>query len=586
MFSLTGLTLSGERLAERILHHPKLLLTLICLILWLPGIFSLPPLDRDESRFAQASKQMVETGNLVDIRFGEVPRYKKPVGIYWAQAATTVVADLAHTGPHNRIWTYRIPSLIGAIFAVLLTYWVAEGIAGSMTGVFAGMLMAMSLLLTAEASIATTDAAQLATIVAAQGVFLRIYRASREGKPTPGTGFALLGWAALGIGTLIKGPVAIAVVAITLVALALWDGGFRRLSAPWLKDMHWHRGLVIVLLIVAPWAVAIGVQSHGNFYSQALGHDFAGKIAGGQESHGAPFGYYLALLPLCFWPGTLFLLQGFGEAVRRFREPAVRYLIAWSIPGWLMFAVVPTKLPHYILAVYPALAMLAALWITGKKPMEKRVCRILAQISPVLYVLIAIAFIAATFILPHIYGPGAPKWLPVTTVLFLGLTVAVIVSYSRREMKTCMLMLALSLFAMYPVLTAWVGPRLSDLWISPRAAATIATLSRPGDPPVKLAGYTEPSMVFLLGTDTRLGGSIDMADISAKEGGLAMIDAKHTPSFLAEIAAQEAGAVKVGEVDGYKYSKGKRVQIFIWRITPVHDITTGIGQARVTSRKS
>src|SRR5712671_5966745 len=64
-------------------------LALVCLLLWLPGILSLPALDRDESRFAESSRQMVESGDVVDIRFGHVPRYKKPVGIYWLQAAAT-----------------------------------------------------------------------------------------------------------------------------------------------------------------------------------------------------------------------------------------------------------------------------------------------------------------------------------------------------------------------------------------------------------------------------------------------------------------------------------------------------------------
>jgi hypothetical protein len=68
-------------------------LALLGLLLWLPGIFSLPPLDRDESRFSQATRQMVQSGDLVDIRFGQVPRYKKPAGIYWLQAAATGIAD-------------------------------------------------------------------------------------------------------------------------------------------------------------------------------------------------------------------------------------------------------------------------------------------------------------------------------------------------------------------------------------------------------------------------------------------------------------------------------------------------------------
>ena len=70
-------------------------------------MLSLPALDRDESRFAQSSRQMVESGNWVDIRFGQVPRYKKPVGIYWLQAGATELAGLV-TGRDDQIWTYRL----------------------------------------------------------------------------------------------------------------------------------------------------------------------------------------------------------------------------------------------------------------------------------------------------------------------------------------------------------------------------------------------------------------------------------------------------------------------------------------------
>src|ERR1043165_10288676 len=73
-------------------RRPRTVLTLLCLLLWLPGILSLPALDRDESRFAQSSRQMVESRDLVDIRFGHVPRYKKPIGIYWLQSAATAIA--------------------------------------------------------------------------------------------------------------------------------------------------------------------------------------------------------------------------------------------------------------------------------------------------------------------------------------------------------------------------------------------------------------------------------------------------------------------------------------------------------------
>jgi 4-amino-4-deoxy-L-arabinose transferase-like glycosyltransferase len=96
----------------------------VALLGFLPGFFSIPPIDRDEARFAQATKQMVESGEYVDIRFQDEVRYKKPVGIYWLQAGVVKTAS-ALGFPHalTTIWLYRIPSLIGAIAAVLLTYW-------------------------------------------------------------------------------------------------------------------------------------------------------------------------------------------------------------------------------------------------------------------------------------------------------------------------------------------------------------------------------------------------------------------------------------------------------------------------------
>src|ERR1044071_3386836 len=92
----------------RLARRPFMLLALLGLLLWLPGILSLPALDRDESRFAQSSRQMVESGDVVDIRFGHVPRYKKPVGIYWLQGASTKLAGLvpSNQGRDARIWTY------------------------------------------------------------------------------------------------------------------------------------------------------------------------------------------------------------------------------------------------------------------------------------------------------------------------------------------------------------------------------------------------------------------------------------------------------------------------------------------------
>ena len=81
------------------------LVVLISLLIFIQGIFLLPALDRDESRFAASTKNMIESNDFIDIKLEDVPRYKKPIGIYWAQAVSTI---LLGKDPYNEIWTYRI----------------------------------------------------------------------------------------------------------------------------------------------------------------------------------------------------------------------------------------------------------------------------------------------------------------------------------------------------------------------------------------------------------------------------------------------------------------------------------------------
>src|SRR5215831_889029 len=134
------------------------MLMLVSLLAFLPGFFQIPPVDRDEARFAQATKQMIESGDYVDIRFQDENRYKKPVGIYWMQAAAVKVGEALGTPrAHTRIFLYRLPSLIGATGAVLMTYWAALAFVSRRAAVLAAVMMATSILLGVEARLAKTD---------------------------------------------------------------------------------------------------------------------------------------------------------------------------------------------------------------------------------------------------------------------------------------------------------------------------------------------------------------------------------------------------------------------------------------------
>src|SRR5438046_3624750 len=337
-------------------HARAVAFLLLCgLLLFLPGFFNIPPIDRDEARFAQATKQMVESGDFVDIRFQDDVRYKKPVGIYWLQAAVVETASsLGLPRAQLRIWLYRIPSLIGAIGAVLLTYWAALAFVTRRGAALAALMMCSSVLLGAEARLAKTDAMLLLTVVAAMGAMARVYLSWQRGEDPvhPSWTWPAIFWTALAGGILLKGPLILMFVGLTILALAILDR-----SAAWLWRMRPAWGLMWTLVLVLPWFVAIFWRAGEAFFSNSLGGDMLSKL-GAQESHGAPPGLYLLLFWVTFWPGAALAGLAAPAVWRARREPGAQYLLAWLVPSWIVFELVLTKLPHYVLPLYPPIAIL------------------------------------------------------------------------------------------------------------------------------------------------------------------------------------------------------------------------------------
>ena len=232
------------------------MLVVAALLAFLPGFFQIPPMDRDEARFAQATKQMLETGEYVDIRFQDEVRYKKPVGIYWLQAAVVKTAGaLGVRNAQTTIWLYRIPSLIGATGAVLLTYWTALAFVSRRAALLAGLMMATSVLLGVEARLAKTDAVLLLTAVAAMGAMARVYLAERK-PASPGWTLPAIFWTALAAGILIKGPLIVMFVALTVMALAVFDRSVR-----WLAALRPISGVLWLCLLALPWFLAIVIAA-------------------------------------------------------------------------------------------------------------------------------------------------------------------------------------------------------------------------------------------------------------------------------------------------------------------------------------
>jgi 4-amino-4-deoxy-L-arabinose transferase-like glycosyltransferase len=535
------------------------LLLAFAVIAFLPGFFQIPPVDRDEARFAQATKQMLETGQYVDIRFQDEVRYKKPVGIYWLQAAAVKAGEaVGISNARTTIWLYRLPSLLGATGAVLLTYWAALAFVSRRTSLVAALMMASSILLGVEARLAKTDAVLLFTCVAAMGAMARIYLQQRR-SPETKSGWlepAIL-WTAIAGGVLVKGPLILMFVLLTAIALSILDR-----SARWLLALRPLAGFAWMILLVLPWFAAIVAKSGTAFFSDALGHDMLAKVTSGQEAHGAPPGYYFLLFFVTFWPASPLAALAAPRVWQARREPGAQFLLAWLIPSWVVFEVVMTKLPHYVLPLYPAIAILIA-GILEHGGLIKSRWIVRGTVGWFLMPgLIAIA-VATAFIY---FGRdlGLLAWPFAAVAVIVGLFAWWLYEVDGAE-RSFLRGVVASVFVAITVY-AITFPALPSLFPSELIADDLRATSCK-EPHVAATGYyQEPSLVFLLGTDTRFtDGSGAAFFLGQGPCRFALVDARSERGFVQRANAMGLHYALASRIEGFNISIGRPVALSIFR---------------------
>ena len=534
-------------------------LALVALLAFLPGFFQIPPMDRDEARFAQATKQMLESGDYIDIRFQDEVRYKKPVGIYWLQAATVKAAGaLGVPRAQARIAIYRIPSLLGAIGAVLLTYWTALAFVSRRAALLAGLMMATSIMLGVEARLAKTDAMLLLTTVAAMGAMARASLGERRPIPAGLAGWTLpaIFWTALAVGILIKGPLILMFVGLCMVALAACDRSLR-----WVSALRPIPGLLWLCVLVLPWFIAIVSHSGSSFFAQSVGQDLMSKVVSAQEAHGAPPGYYFALFWVTFWPGATLAAMAVPSVWAARREKGARFLLCWIVPAWIVLELVITKLPHYVLPLYPAIAILIA-GVVDPHVLARE--RWLVRGTGWWFFLPVILGIG-TIVLLVIFGRqlGLLAWPFAVGAMIFGLWAwrlyaADGAEHSLMRAMVASILLAVSIYAV-------IIPSLTTAFPSV-ALARIVRNADCGPALVATAGYQEPSLIFLAGTGTKMVDGADAAEF-LRPGGcrFALVEARHERTFLRRADAIGLRYAPPQRFEGFNYSVGRAVSIAVYR---------------------
>jgi len=497
---------------------------------------------------------MLESGNFVDIRFQNRPRYKKPIGIYWLQAASVKVFG----DPEDpKIWPYRIPSFLGALLSVLITFYLGRRFFGPRAGFLSALLLGSSVLLHVEATLATTDGFLLLTITAMMTMLGIIYV---EGRSLNAASWGF--WLFCGMGVLLKGPVPLLVAFLTVAVLCLSD---RSLNL--VRRLHPLRGVILFFIVVFPWFWAIHKTTGGMFIRKAITGDLLPKLLGGHESHGTPPGLYLALISVLFWPGILILIGALKKGWRSKGNRAVRFLLAWAIPTWLAFELIPTKLPHYILPVFPAISILAGFYLEGMTPAHGEKTGFISTLSRWIFIAVTAGICLGGLTL-GVYFNHRPSIAAVVMLIAGGGLVWLVISSRKRSWSHTVIAICLisgSLIVM-PVFT-FVLPSVKGIWLSREVFKTLESSAGDSRPILASVGYHEPSLVFLLGTQTRidsLGEAIK--DMEGRKITHVLVSEDEREILTREAEKRGIKLRFIKRIRGFNYSKGRWMNLSLYWI--------------------
>lgn len=314
--------------------------------------------DEDEPRYAQATREMLETRDFVTPRFNTELRAHKPILIYWLMC---VPMSMMGTGE----FAARTVAATSGVITLVVLWRLARSLGCSASGQTATLGTAgLSLMFLLISKAAIIDGALQTTIVACLALAWNQWR----------HGFRwwrlLALWAMMAAAILLKGPPGPIVVGMGVLGFLAWNRWRPTEDAPAggqsVFDFALSQllGLLVCLALCAPWAALVHMQSGGRFFEEALGTHVRDRALKAINSQGGSVFYYLIVIPIALAPFTVWGLRALGDGLGHLRQGADRFLVCWLALPLIVFSLVQTKLPHYAAPLLPAVALMVGRWIT------------------------------------------------------------------------------------------------------------------------------------------------------------------------------------------------------------------------------
>jgi len=436
----------------------------------------------DEGRYAEIPREMVATGDWLTPRLNGIKYFEKPALQYWATAAGFEL--LGRSDGTARLW----PGLTGFL-GILLTWFAGRRLFGPTAGLLAAATLASSLLYLMIGHINTLDMGLSFFLEAAICGFLLAQR-----EPERPRGWMLVAWAALALAVLSKGIVALVLTGATLVLYSLTSRDW----APW-RRFEFLRGLPLFLAIAAPWFIAVSIANPEFarfFFIHEHFERFLTKVHGRYQ----PPWYFVPILLTGLLPWTTLALQALAGAWRRYADAVFqprRFLLLWCVVVFGFFSVSDSKLPSYILPLFPAAALL--LGDALPRLQRRTLLAHLAIVAVVALVALALSPQAVRFAseaTPADMMAAYGRWLTAAAALWLAGTLVAIGLAWRARIVAATLVLAVAGFA-GGLVTLLGVENLSPANSARQIAGVVRPLLSPGVPFYSVRMYEQTLPYYL-----------------------------------------------------------------------------------------
>lgn len=377
--------------------------------------------EPDEGRYGEIAREMIETGNWLVPHLWYLPHLDKPPMTYWL-----VAASMKLFGQNE--WAVRLPLALAGISGVWAVFLLGSSMGGRRVGIWSALILQTSMLYFVMARMLTTDIFLTQFIAWAMYFFWRSWLCLKNGEQKFLI-WHIAGWTALALAFLVKGPIALAIPGVAFAVLMI----LRRKEIPALK-LFWAgllAGLVVFFLIAAPWFLLVFRQvpnsAHYMILGQAAGHLLGTTI---KNRTGSPF-YFFGILTMGLLPWTVLL----GWLWRRseFAKDGRLLLNTWAIFTFVLFSLSHSKLPAYILPIFPALATLLALRFFGDERTTGSTPRIVWLICLACSLLLPAAF---PWALKMAFNDILPGWMEWQTIISLGIIVLLLILAQKWKTQT------------------------------------------------------------------------------------------------------------------------------------------------------